>query len=165
MTTIRMVEDRADSVAVFNLAMEHMHRCHFGQAARALREALQQSPGNPEYLSFLGLCLAREGSEYDAAVKLCRRALNQKPYDTLLQVNLGRVYRLMGKNAQAHRIFQRAREWDSANRQAAVELARMGVRRQPALPFLPRSHWCNRYLGLLRSRVFRSVESDRRAAA
>lgn len=165
MTTIRMVEDRTDSVAVFNLALEHMHRCHFGQAARALREALRQSPGNPKYLSFLGLCLAREGSEYDAAIKLCRRALNQKPYDTLLQVNLGRVYRLMGNNAHAHRIFERASEWDSRNRQAAIELARMGVRRPPALPFLSRSHWCNRYLGLLRSRVSRTLRSDRRVAA
>jgi Flp pilus assembly protein TadD len=159
MATTRTAEDEVDSVAVFNLALEHMHRSHFVEAARALEEALRRSPGNPEYISFLGLCLAR-GREYDTGIRLCKRALSRKPFETILHVNLGKVYRLMGDNAAAHRAFSMANSWNEKDPQAVVELVRMGVRRSPVLTFLPRCHWCNRYLGRIRARVERILRKD-----
>jgi hypothetical protein len=94
---------------------------------------------------------------------LCERAVRLAPDDAQVRVNLGKVHRLAGDMAAAHRTFVRAWSSDRRNSVAATELARMGVRRPPVLPFLPRSNWCNRELGRLRARLERArVSTSRR---
>lgn len=145
-----------ESQAMFNLALEHMHRSHFREAARNLREALRMAPDNAHYLSYFGLCLARETQDFDSAIRLCKRALDQIPHDTVLRVNLGKVYRLKGDNASAYSSFIGAWEENRRHPAPAAELTRMGIRNRPVVPFLPRSSWCNRVLGRLRARMNRS---------
>lgn len=156
MQATQIASEPTGSEPIFNLALEHMHRNHFAAAMRTLAEALKASPDNPQVLSTFGLCLARQGKDYETALKLCRRALNQVPYDTTLQLNLGKVYRLKGENATAYSILRTAWMEDMHHPAAARELHRMGIRRRPVIAFLPRSHWCNRYLGKLRSWVERA---------
>ncbi len=145
----------ASADAHYHLALEHMHRNHFRQATKALAEALRASPDNPYYLSAYGLCLAREGRNFEDAVRLSRLAVNMVPYDTHLRLNLARVHRLRGNNAAAYALIHRAWEDDQDHPVATKELRRMGIRRPPVLPFLPRSSFPNRILGMVRARVER----------
>jgi tetratricopeptide (TPR) repeat protein len=137
------------------LALEHIRRNHFRKATQALAEALRSSPDNPYYLSAYGVCIAREGRNFEAAVRLCRLAINMLPYDTELRVNLGRVYRLKGDNASAYALIHGAWEIDQQHAGASMELKRMGIRRQPVLHFLPRGCFPNPMLGKIRARVER----------
>lgn len=141
--------------ASYHLALEHIRRNHFRKATQALADALRSSPDNPYYLSAYGLCLAREGRNFEPAVRLCRLAVNMLPYDTELRVNLGRVYRLKGDNAAAYALIHGAWEIDQQNAGATMELKRMGIRREPVLQFLHRSCFPNPMLGKVRARVER----------
>jgi Flp pilus assembly protein TadD len=141
---------------MYNLAIEKMHHCRFREAMRDLREALRLTPNHPLYLSFYGICLAQE-RQYEEAVRHCKLALDLSPDDTILQVNLGRVFKLRGDKGSAHRLFLQAWQSDKRHPAPAAELARMGVRRAPVLNFLPRSSWLNRALGRVRARLERSI--------
>ena len=145
-----------ESKAMYNLAMERMHHCRFREATRDLQEALRIVPDQPLYLSFLGLCMAQD-KQFTPAVESCRRAVTLSPDDTMLQVNLGKVYKLSGDKNTAYRIFLQAWQSNKRHPAPAAELARMGVRRAPVLSFLPRSHWCNRSLGRVRYQIERAL--------
>lgn len=155
MVPVTSVIATPESQAMFNLALEHMHRNRFREAARSLREALRMAPDNAHYLSFFGLCLARDTQDYDTAIRLCKRALDHIPHDTVLQVNLGKVYRLKGDIASAYNSFLGAWEENRRHPGPAAELTRMGIRRTPVIPFLPRGSWPNRLLGRVRTTIRR----------
>ena len=150
-----------ESQALFNRAQEQIRRNRSREALHHLREALSIAPYNPHYLSLYGYCLAKERKAYDTAVDLCKRALRLKPSDPDLLVNLGRVLRLSGDKATAHGTFLRAWERRNGHTGAATELSRMGVRRRPVIPLVPRSHWSNKYLGMVRARIERLFQGHR----
>jgi Flp pilus assembly protein TadD len=144
-----------ESQSLFNLAIEHINRSRYGKAIPLLKEAVHISPENPQYLSYLGLCLAAEEIDFDAALKFCRRALVLAPSDTVIQVNLGKVYKLMGDTESAYRVFLDAWRRNKAHPAPAAELSRMGIRRKPVIPFLERGHPLNKYLGMIRALCLR----------
>ncbi len=147
-----------DSPAVHSVvqySLEKMRRNHTAAARQELERALRATPNDPHLLSCYGLCLATLG-EVDRGIGLCERALRFLPGESALRLNLGRAYRLAGENGPAYRTFLRAWRMDKRDPAPAAELARMGVRRPPVLSFLPRGHWCNHLLGIVRSWLLRS---------
>ena len=146
---------KADLAAMRHEARDFLTAGQVAAAMRTLEHALAQSPEDPQTLSLYGVCFAREGVHFEKAIQLCARAVALAPRDVELLVNLGRVHRLMGDRQMAHDLFFKAWRIDPTHVAPAAELARMGVRRSPVLPFLDRSHPWNRRLGRLRSRVER----------
>ncbi|HZL85642.1 MAG TPA: tetratricopeptide repeat protein [Candidatus Krumholzibacteria bacterium] len=123
------------------------------QAFDLLQEVLWHQPEHPGAMSYFGLCLAKLHGDTAQAVEICAQALQLAPGDADVRTNLGRVQRLHGDTAGAHRSFLVAYRQNPANPAPASELARMGVRRAPVLRFLPRQHWCNILLGKARHGV------------
>lgn len=154
------VDETHESKVLFNQALEMLSRSHVRGAIKHLEEALQISPNNAAYLSHYGLCVAMDREDYDAALKLCERALKIDPKDVVSRVNLGKVYRLRGDNGAAYDEFLRAWRDDKSHPAPASELSRMGIRRPPVLRFLPRSHWLNVKLGRLRARLNRGLRGQ-----
>jgi Flp pilus assembly protein TadD len=148
-------DSTSESRTLYVLALEKIKRNLFREALGHLANALRIAPSNPYYRSYFGYCLAQVEKDFDRAVQLCRHASDSRPLDPDLHVNLGRVYRLKGDNASAHRALTQAWHLSKGHAGAATELARMGVRRPPVIGLLPRSHWCNRILGLIRARIER----------
>jgi len=144
-----------ESNVLFNRAMEMLNRNRANAARKHLEMALQICPQHPSYLSLYGLCVAIESEDYDSARKICEKAVRMSPNDPLGRVNLGKVFRLQGDNGSAYEEFLAAWKLDKLHPAPAAELTRMGVRRPPLLPFLPRRHWANVYLGRIRSRLLR----------
>lgn len=146
-----------ESQSLYNLAIEKINRNKFREALDHLIDALRIAPKNPLYLSYFGVCIAQVQGDFDRALRHCKQALDVLPLDPVLNVNLGKVYRLRGDNFNAHRIFVTAFQINKNHPSPAAELTRMGIRRPPVIPFLPRSNWANRHLGRLRAHFERRV--------
>ncbi len=144
-----------ESHVLFNRALELVNRNRVAPARECLEKALQICPKHPAYLSLYGLCVAIESEDYDSARVICERAVRIKPGDPVARVNLGKVLRMAGDNGAAYTEFLAAWKVDKSHPAPASELSRMGIRRPPVLPFLPRSHWANVHLGKLRARALR----------
>lgn len=122
-------------------------------ATLLLQRALEIDAEHPESLSLFGVCLANRGLEFGRALQCCRRAIRHDPRNIEFHLNIAKVYKLMGDHQAAYKVLLRVWRGNPHDAQAACELARMGVRKQPPLPFLPRSHACNRLLGRLRGQL------------
>jgi predicted Zn-dependent protease len=148
-----------ESKALFNQALEFLSRSQTHAAMAKLEAALRIAPRNSRYLSMYGLCVAIERGDHESAARLCEHAIRLDPSDPVNRVNLGRVYRLEGRNRDAYDQFIGAWEVDKSHPAPATELSRMGIRRPPVLRFLPRTNWLNVCLGRLRSRMKRCLAS------
>ena len=157
MPSITKAEAMPTAHAYFNLALEKIYRNDYLDALDFLTVAVDAAPRNALYLSYYGLCLAKARSDFDAALKICKRAAESRPRDIAVRVNLGRVYRMRGNNLAAWKTFHKAWQQNKRHAAPALELTSMGIRRRPVIPFLPRSWWGNKVLGMLRSRIERAV--------
>jgi Flp pilus assembly protein TadD len=119
-------------------------------AAHVLKRALELKPGEPVYLSYLGLCMAMDNRRSTEALKLCEEALGAGCYDAHLYCNLGRVHLLQGRRHKAHRAFLCGLTVAPRNRGIRQELRAMGIRRRAFFRILPRGHVFNRLAGRLR---------------
>jgi len=150
-TPVMRREATVESQTQFNLALGKISRSNYRGALGHLVEALRIAPGHPAYLSHFGLCLAHAHEDYERAAQACTQAVNASPKDPMPLVQLARVCRMKGDNLAAHAALLRAHKLNKRNPATAAELARMGIRRPPFIPFLSRSNIFNRYLGMLRA--------------
>lgn len=120
----------------------------------------------PVVNSYLAYCMAKERGQYREAIRLCEGALKAEPHNPAHYLNLGRIYLLTRQKAKALAAFRKGLSSDAATdhsaaaesdadgraRQQALilaELRRLGIRRRPPFPSLPRDHALNRVTGKL----------------
>lgn len=126
------------------------------RAAAALehfRAALRLDPTNARYRSYFGLCLGIAERRFDQALELCRQAAKEEFFNPALYRNLARVHLAFGFKAEGIRYLRRGLMIDPANEEILRDMNDLGVRRKPALGFLPRGHMVNRWLGIFRGRA------------
>lgn len=104
-------------------------------------------------LSLYGYAMAVGEKRIDEGIILCIRALKVMPSEPSFYLNLGKIYIKAGKKASAIKVFRRGLIIDRRNREIGHELKRLGIRRRPPIPFLPRRHPLNRFLGLIANRL------------
>jgi tetratricopeptide (TPR) repeat protein len=121
-----------------------------GNARTALSyfEEAVQLVRSPEILSNLAYCLAKEKGEFETAVSLCNEAIEDDSANVIHYLNLGRVYLLNGKKAEAIRAFRNGLLYED-NKKIKDELKKLGWRKPPVISFLPREHFLNRCFGSL----------------
>ena len=117
------------------------------QAIENFRTAHNLDPANPRYRSFFGLGLALVERRFDRALELCRSAAKEEFFNPELYHNLARVHLAFGFKAEAIRYLRRGLMIDPANLAMTDHLQDLGMRKSPILPFLPRRHLMNRWLG------------------
>lgn len=161
--TLDRHEGTMESHALYDLAMAQIDRNRYSDALNHLMGALRIAPRNSLYRSYFGLCLAHAERDFKRAVRICTEALEVLPRDPLLHVNLGKVYKLKGDNRSARERFLIAWDLKKGHGPAAIELARMGIRRPPFIPFLSRNHWANKYLGMVRATLERKLVGHRQS--
>ena len=118
-----------------------------------LRKAFEHDSGNPFYVSYYGLALARAGDDSAMAEALCQEASRMKRDQSDFYVNLAEVYRRVGKFEDALWTLYNGLYFTQWNSCLVRALEEMGVRRPPVLSFLDRKHFLNRQLGKLRHRI------------
>ena len=122
-----------------------------GDALEWFREAVEET-GSPIASSYLAYCLARENGTYREAISLCMDALKEEPRASDIFLNLGRIYLLSGHKRSAIRAFQLGLRYGK-NTEISAELKRLGQRKIPLFPSLPRTHVINKFMGKLFSQL------------
>ena len=145
----------------FQRGMEALSRGR-GVEGLALFEAaieLERQHGAPRpqarYLSWYGLALALEGGRVREGVEFCRQAVPLEFYNPELYLNLGRVLMVAGRKREAFDALRKGAALQASHPGIQRELAKLGKRRRPVVPFLSRSHPINVALG----RLFRGSRS------
>jgi tetratricopeptide (TPR) repeat protein len=132
-----------------------------GLEALALFEAaleLERKQGSrtpqARYLSYYGLCLARDGRQPREGAELCRQAIALEFFNADLCWNYGQVLLLSDRRREAFSAFVKGLSVQKNHQEILRELGRMGWRKRPVLGFLPRTNPINVALG----RMFRASQ-------
>jgi tetratricopeptide (TPR) repeat protein len=102
----------------------------------------------PLAVSYLAYCRAKEEGNCKKAIALCMEAIKDEPKNSEIYLNLGRVHLLAGQRKSAIRAFDLGLRYGRSP-QIENELALIGRRKSPPLPFLSRSNRLNKFLGKL----------------
>jgi len=131
-----------------------MDELNAGNTKSALRffEEAAESDENPEALSHLAFCLAKERQDFRRALSLCREALADDPGNSIHYLNLGRIYLIQDRKRDAIRVF-RDGLLRGDNSRIREELRNLGKRKYPVISSLPREHNLNKFLGKLFTRL------------
>lgn len=109
-----------------------------------------------EFQSYLALCISTERGQIREAIKLCEEAISRDPDNPAHYLNLGRVY-LHSKMKQESLTALRSGAGKGTstieNGEIMELLEKLGARKKPLFPFLPRSNFLNKYLGILLHRL------------
>jgi tetratricopeptide (TPR) repeat protein len=124
-------------------ALEHFANSH------------RRDPSNPRYRSYYGWAVAMIEHRLDRGLALCRSALRDAGDDPEVYHNLARIMLAHGRKSDGIKYVRRGLMVDPRHAPLLLEWRRLGVRRAPVLPFLPRRHLLNRVLGRLRGRFVR----------
>ena len=120
-------------------------------ALAELRSAYDRDPTDAQIRSYYGLCLGLAERKYNEGSDLCQSAVKQEFFNPELYLNVARLNLSFGFKAESLRYLRRAKMIDPASAACAELLAKLGYRSQPVVPFLPRRHLLNRWLGSARS--------------
>lgn len=122
------------------------------EAALEVERRLGARAPQARYLSYYGLSLALENGQSREGAELCRQAIALEFFNADLCLNYGRVLLANDRRKEAHAAFLKGLSVQKNHQGIIRELARMGWRRRPVLPFLGRNNPVNVILGrLLRS--------------
>jgi tetratricopeptide (TPR) repeat protein len=121
------------------------------EAALELERRLGARAPQARYLSYYGLCLAQEGASRRDGAEFCRQAIALEFFNADLFWNYGRVLLVSDRRKEAFAAFVRGLSVQKNHQDILRELSKMGWRRAPVLPFLPRENALNVALG----RIFR----------
>lgn len=137
----------------FKECLKHLRDGHADQALLHARRALGIAPKNPFYLSYTGLLAALSEQRFGDAETLCREAIEMRHNHAQLYLNLAEVYQSAGRIQEAIEVLEKGLV--SAGRDFRIRraLQKMGVRREPVLTFLHRTHPLNKTLGKWRHRL------------
>jgi tetratricopeptide (TPR) repeat protein len=121
---------------------------HFANAHRS-------NPDDARLRSHYGWAVATIEHRFERGLGLCREALRADGGSADIYLNLSRVLMAGGRKAEGIRYLKRGLMVEPRDATLLVEWRRLGVRRSPVLPFLPRRHLVNRMLGRVRGMVVR----------
>ncbi|MFZ5876159.1 MAG: hypothetical protein ACOYXU_07085 [Nitrospirota bacterium] len=153
----RTTENKMRPEEYLELGMLYTREGRFEDAHRTLKLAAKQYGEHniqripSPLLSYYGLCLVALRKDPERGLRYCKRAVNAAVARPDFYLNLGKAYLFLKRKSDAIAAFQHGLEIADDPRLIAA-LNRLGTRKLPMIPFLPRRHFLNRYLGLWRAR-------------
>ena len=158
--------NRAAARSAIAQARERLARGDTEGAMQGLRPVFDEDRAHAQIRSYYGLALGLARGRYHEALDLCQSAVKQEFFNPELYLNVARLNLAFGFRAESLRYLRRARMIDPANDGIQQLLDELGFRSEPVLPFLPRRHLLNRWLGSARYVLIRSaIWSDARKAS
>jgi tetratricopeptide (TPR) repeat protein len=98
-------------------------------------------------LSNYGLTLVLVEGDRQRGIRFCEEAVRRGLLTTESLVNLARALVQTRNKEQAVRALRRAMELAPDDPRVGEEFARLGLRRPPPIPWLPRNFFLNRWIG------------------
>ncbi len=121
-------------------------------AALSFLERAHRLEKTPITCSSLAYCMAKERGQFKQAFALCEEAIEKEPDSAAHYLNLGRIHILAGNRAEAITAFREGMKHNLDDRIIA-ELATLGIRKPPVIPFFKRANFLNKYLGMIFKRL------------
>lgn len=131
----------------FMTGVRMLYACRYLDALQHFQEAVVMEPNAKGYLSYLGLATAHAQRKFADAEQLCRRSIESEYHRPEHYHNLAEVLTLAGRKGDAIKAYNQALSWNPNFEPSQDALRKMGTRRAPVLPVLPRSHPINVALG------------------
>ncbi|MGB4600359.1 MAG: tetratricopeptide repeat protein [Trichlorobacter sp.] len=107
---------------------------------------------DPEWHSFLGFCIAKERGHVSKGLELCQAAIERQPGHPDHYYFLARVQLVAGRKPEAMQTLRHAMAMGMST-QIKQLLQELGTRRPPLISWLHRDNPCNKYLGIVLSRI------------
>jgi tetratricopeptide (TPR) repeat protein len=98
--------------------------------------------------SYLGYCIAVQRGQIGEALRLCTSAVREEPENPEHYLNIARVYLAAKRREEAIAALRTGLSLED-NADIKILLDDLGIRKKRVLPFLPRHHFLNKYLGLI----------------
>jgi tetratricopeptide (TPR) repeat protein len=155
-----VLNDETDPEKLFNLGLACYRQKKLQDARRLFSRACELQPEEPRYASYWGLLLALVMRKLKEAEKLCEGAIKLDSSAADLYYNLGRVYLMQGRRADALQSFRKGLLIDPDNLVIHRELENIGTRKKAFFPFLSRNNPLNRFAGMLRSRLSKHTSAE-----
>ncbi len=134
----------------------------YDRALKSFEKAYKEDSGNPEYMSYFGLCKALRGGEIGLGLELCTMAIKKEYARSELYLNLGKVYMAAGNKKGAIKVFLRGLKFDPQNEEIHRRLNELGFRNRPVIKSLDRSNPVNKFLGIFFRRLLPRVTGKAR---
>ena len=109
----------------FKNGTEYYKSGDFWRAEKYFKSAVSLSPETPLYKSYLGLALAHQKSRSGDAIQFAQEAVDAEMYNSHFHVNMGIIYRILGKTDKAEKSFKEALTWNENDERAANELQKI----------------------------------------
>ncbi len=109
----------------FMKGLAHLKEGDVWSAIQSLRWAVNLSPQNPRYHTYLGVALTRSRKRLHEAEEHCKTAIALDYNNSLYYVHLGQVYRTGHLYEKARQQFEQALKLDPKHPQALQELAQL----------------------------------------
>lgn len=133
-------------------ATELIRENEFEEALKILVEQ-SYSPKTPAEISFLALAEAATKHTYKSSVDKCIHALEKWPTNVDIYLNLSTILYLAGRRDLATLKLLRGLTYHPEHKGLKKLHKRLGIRRQPALPFLSRNNSVNIIAGKIISKT------------
>ena len=122
-----------------------------------LEEAFESDGLDPECQSAYALGLALVRGRFPEAVVLAQQAVRTDHRNPGLYLNLARIQEISGSRGDAVQTLIRGLRAAPEDAGLLEARAALGLRHRVWLRFLPRSHWLNRWVGVLSARLRRLI--------
>lgn len=120
------------------------------RATELYEQAHRLDLNDPMAMSYYGMSLAVHRNFHQQGIVFCEEAIRRMgPHPDLL-LNLAKALLASRNKKEAVRVLRRALERSKGHPEVISELVSLGLRSRPVIPFLPRSFFLNKYLGMFR---------------
>ncbi len=132
---------------------------YHGQALTVFEKGLDLAPGDPRFISYIGVLTALVRRDVKKAIELCRKAIDEQPYVGQWYVNLATVYEKSRQKEEAVEVLRRGLVAENGHRELLSMLKKLQPRRKPVIGALDRDHPVNKLLGMVSYRLVKKKAS------
>jgi tetratricopeptide (TPR) repeat protein len=127
-------------------------------ALNLLTQGIKNFPDDPFLLSYYGCLDSIINKNYAYGIDTCSRALEilneripfgKEIFFPTFYLNLGRAYLASGRKKDAVTAFRRGLSYEPENKDLLWEVKKLGMRKNPPIPYLKRSNPLNKYIGMV----------------
>ncbi|MDP9147370.1 MAG: tetratricopeptide repeat protein [Acidobacteriota bacterium] len=137
----------------FKTGLSYLRDNYATRALPHIQKAAEMEKGNPYYMSYLGVALARTEQKWADAERMCDAAVRMKRNQAQLYLNLAEVYMSAGRKDDAREALIAGMKFARRDIRLNIAMAKLTPRRGPVFTFLERKHPLNRHFGLLRHKT------------
>ena len=145
---------------LFQRGLNHLEHKQYQQSIKLIQAAMEQDKidgankgTSMRHLSFLGLALVLANGRSEEGLKLCEQATRRDFFDADIFCNLGLALMRNRQKGPAFEAFRKGLALMPKHRRILEELSRVERRDSRVFRGLPRGHFLNRTLGILRHRM------------